>query len=613
MASARATLQTVISADATKFHASMRRVSASAASAGKAIGGAMGGAGKQLAQIGSAAAQAATRAVALGSAMAAAAASAALFRGVKLASDIEQMGISFEVMTGSAEKGKRILEEIRKFGEQTPYEFPALAKGVQTMIAFGIEADEAVANIKMLADVASGDAQKLESLALVFAQISSTGRLTGGDLLQLINQGFNPLQEIANKTGESMASLKKRMEDGEISFEQVKQTFIEATSEGGKFFGMTERQSKTFSGRMSTLADGVNAALTRMGMPLIETFIPYIEKATAVIESMVPWFEKAGEEMGAMLESFIENANLENIIRIFTDLTPVIIATIGEAVAKAIEIAHALFKSLFSEEGLKFIKDTLLDLFVAVFNEIGEAAWEFGKTLKKAIKGEVTFKDDTRIIGTPKEQEDEATDFAGRLADELGKIDFGPGENLKAALDGYKDSLADMFPKVAKPAGGSGLSEADAYERELEEQRRRVAEDAARMANPYTNTTDATTFGPPRPPSAEMGPSKSLMNKAPISAAARAASARAAGFSGLGDLYGMQAARASGIAPGADNVFARDRARLGIASGLQTGGLGAKRRIGQDKSEKKRETLEEKQVSHLEAIENKIGQALTVG
>jgi hypothetical protein len=71
----------------------------------------------------------------------------------------------------------------------------------------------------------------------------------------------------------------------------------------------------------------------------------------------------------------------------------------------------------------------------------------------------------------------------------------------------------------------------------------------------------------------------------------------------------------AGSALGGDNAFSADRARLGIASGMTTGGLGEKRRLrtsADDKGDKKNLTLQEKQVSSLESIESKIGQALTV-
>ena len=77
---------------------------------------------------------------------------------------------------------------------------------------------------------------KLSSLTLAFSQVQSTGRLMGQDLLQMIGQGFNPLQIISEKTGRSMADLKKDMENGAISADMVTEAFKIATSEGGRFF-----------------------------------------------------------------------------------------------------------------------------------------------------------------------------------------------------------------------------------------------------------------------------------------------------------------------------------------------------------------------------------------
>lgn len=53
----------------------------------------------------------------------------------------------------------------------------------------------------------------------------------GQDLLQMINAGFNPLESIAAKTGETMAEVKDRMSDGRVSVEEVEQAMKDATSE----------------------------------------------------------------------------------------------------------------------------------------------------------------------------------------------------------------------------------------------------------------------------------------------------------------------------------------------------------------------------------------------
>ncbi len=47
--------------------------------------------------------------------------------------------------------------------------------------------------------------------------------------------------------------MKKLVESGQVGFPQIEQAFISMTSQGGKFAGMMEAQSKTASGLFSTL------------------------------------------------------------------------------------------------------------------------------------------------------------------------------------------------------------------------------------------------------------------------------------------------------------------------------------------------------------------------
>ena len=76
-----------------------------------------------------------------------------------------------------------------------------------------------------------GNAERFQRLALAFSQVSAAGKLQGQDLLQMVNAGFNPLQEISKKTGESMLELKERMSDGRISLKEVEEAMKSATSE----------------------------------------------------------------------------------------------------------------------------------------------------------------------------------------------------------------------------------------------------------------------------------------------------------------------------------------------------------------------------------------------
>lgn len=195
--------------------------------------------------------------------------------GVEAAMTIEGLTADFKVMTGSAENAAVLLDQISEFAKATPFSKMGLSNAAKTLMAFGLEADKVVPTLRMLGDVAQGDQNKLNSLALVFGQIQSTGKLMGQDLLQLINQNFNPLEVIAKKTGKSVAELKDLMSQGLISANDVTRAFQIATSEGGLFYRATEERAATLEGKLSTLKDNLESALQEMALaffPLMKQF-----------------------------------------------------------------------------------------------------------------------------------------------------------------------------------------------------------------------------------------------------------------------------------------------------------------------------------------------------
>jgi tape measure domain len=127
---------------------------------------------------------------------------------------MEQYATSFEVMLGSSEAALAKIAELKEFAAKTPFEMTDLANATKVMLGFGIESDKASEMLKVLGDISQGDSAKLSSLTLAFSQMTSTGKLMGQDLLQMINAGFNPLNEIAKQTGETMAEVKERMSAG---------------------------------------------------------------------------------------------------------------------------------------------------------------------------------------------------------------------------------------------------------------------------------------------------------------------------------------------------------------------------------------------------------------
>lgn len=222
-------------------------------------------------------------------------------KAINLASQVEDATIAFEVLTGSAKDGQLLFEQIRKFAAESPVTFSNAAEATKTMMSFGVAAQDVQKNLQMLSDVTGGNNDRFKMLSLAFSQTTAAGRLMGQDLLQMINAGFNPLQQISKTTGESMIELKKRMEDGGISAQEVRQAFMDATSEGGMFHGMTDRLAQTVSGKLnialSDLEQKLAAAGEKMG-PLMIQLLDTFTRLKPILDAIVNLIDGISQGLG---------------------------------------------------------------------------------------------------------------------------------------------------------------------------------------------------------------------------------------------------------------------------------------------------------------------------
>ena len=187
---------------------------------------------------------------------------------VKLGAEAESTNVAFKTLVGSEQKAAEMLDQITDFAAHSPFGKMDLTKNAQMMLNFGVETNKVLPLLKQLGDISGGDKNKMSALSLVMGQVSSTGYLMGQDLLQFINAGFNPIQELSKMTGISVDKLKQKMSDGQITFHNVEQAILHATAAGGKFHGMMEAQSQTLSGKWSTLLDTFQAGAIELSQSI---------------------------------------------------------------------------------------------------------------------------------------------------------------------------------------------------------------------------------------------------------------------------------------------------------------------------------------------------------
>lgn len=218
---------------------------------------------------------------------------------INLRGEIQSLEMSFQTLAGKT-KGDALFKDIRQFAVETPMMMKDLASGAQTMLAFNIEVEKVMPMLKAIGDISMGDAQKFNSLALAFSQMSATGKLMGQDLLQMINAGFNPLAVISEKTGKTIGDLKKEMENGKITVKQVEEAFIAATSEGGKFNGMLANQAQGIKGAQAQLSGAIDDMMNAIGKSTEGVVVSTLHVATELVQN----YEQVGRVLAGVIATY---------------------------------------------------------------------------------------------------------------------------------------------------------------------------------------------------------------------------------------------------------------------------------------------------------------------
>ena len=193
---------------------------------------------------------------------------------------------NFKVMLGDEQLAAEKLEEIRKMAASTPFSLSDLTEGTQTLLQFGVAADDTTGVLKRLGDISLGNADKLQTLVRAYGKMSSAQKVTLENVNMMIDAGFNPLNQICDATGESMSALYKRISDGKVSFNELEAAVAAATSEGGQFYNGMLEASQTFNGRLSTLKDNVAALTGELTSGLFSALGDIIVKANELVVSI---------------------------------------------------------------------------------------------------------------------------------------------------------------------------------------------------------------------------------------------------------------------------------------------------------------------------------------
>jgi tape measure domain-containing protein len=213
--------------------------------------------------------------------------------------EMQMLESSFEVLLGG--KGvPAFMDELKKFAVDSPLSLSNVGDATQMLLAFGVEAENVIPVVKQLGDISMGNSQKFQSLALAYSQMTSAGKVLSQDLRQMATAGFNPLGEIAKMTGKTIQEVNKMMDDEQITVKQVTDAFASATSEGGKFYGMTQKQAEGIKGLQAQLEGAWQGNFNNLGKKNKEAITGMYKIGISIAEN----YEKIGRVIASLIATY---------------------------------------------------------------------------------------------------------------------------------------------------------------------------------------------------------------------------------------------------------------------------------------------------------------------
>ncbi len=216
---------------------------------------------------------------------------AAVKMGLGFSADIETANVQFEVLLGSTEKAEARVKELYDFAAKTPFQFPEVLAASKLLQTFGGTALATGVNLTMVGDMASASGAQFSEIAMWVGRAYDaiqTGRPFGEAAMRL--------QELGLMTGATRNKLEQLNGSGQKG-DAVWKVFTDSM---GRYTGMMDKMSVTFTGLLSTVMDTLNQALGKLAGPLFAALKGAMPGVISALGGVGPALDSLGAAIADM-------------------------------------------------------------------------------------------------------------------------------------------------------------------------------------------------------------------------------------------------------------------------------------------------------------------------
>ena len=203
---------------------------------------------------------------------------------IKVRGEFQQLEIAFGTMLGNKAKADKLMSEMVALAAKTPFGLQDVASGAKQLLAYGFAAEDITKNITMLGNVASGVGSQVGDLIYLYGTLKASGRVTQMDINQFAGRGIPIYAELAKVVGVTVEKVRELVGEGKVGFPQIEKAFQGMTEQGGMFFNLMEAQSKSLTGQISNLQDGIAQMFNEIGQSQEGLFSKGISGVSYLVE-----------------------------------------------------------------------------------------------------------------------------------------------------------------------------------------------------------------------------------------------------------------------------------------------------------------------------------------
>ena len=288
---------------------------------------------------------------------------------------IEDTTQALGVMMGSADKASGFMDKLVATNMKSTYSFDAWAEAGKTLVAFGVDAEQANESVTALGEAAAATGkgeEALLSMSDAFGQAAASGSISMDTINRLSAGGVQGLTILANHFGVTTDEMQKMISKGAVPAQEGIKALTDGIIKGSDG---AAGKVESLSGVMGKMAETTSGTLKNMGAELNNT-------AAAIFERLSPAIKAGADKVrvGAQnLTAWIKDVDVSPLVKMGEAVTslPGPVNDLAKAFV-ALKVAQAALNSQMGQSAISKV------------TSLKESISDFGSTMGSAYTAAAT-------------------------------------------------------------------------------------------------------------------------------------------------------------------------------------------------------------------------------